>query len=230
MAASSRVPVNLPRTFAPGVNVPSPSNPNQRPNSSASASARQTLESGARRVIRFSILSLTMCNLRVALYARRGEVQPGGCTRVWPAGTRPVSALGGGSASEPQGAGLDAEVEAQLDEQLALRVPGARADLVDAEARAVKEHQPVFLRQAAVVRVEPDPLLAVERNHHQELSAFLQDPIEGPELKQRSDAVFERVASGDEVEGARLEMIEHVGHVVLNELGMLAWDVEVVVG
>ncbi len=42
--------------------------------------------------------------------------------------------------------------------------------------------------------------------------------------------MLERVAGGDEVEGPRLEMIEDVGHVVLNELRMFARDVEVVVG
>jgi hypothetical protein len=66
-AASSREPSKVPFIRLPGAKSPSSVNPNQRPNSRASAIARQTRDTGARRITRFSILSVdVMRNLQVA--------------------------------------------------------------------------------------------------------------------------------------------------------------------
>jgi hypothetical protein len=51
---------------APSTKGPSKRTPNQRPNSSASLMARYTRSSGARSTTRFSIRSVSICNLLVA--------------------------------------------------------------------------------------------------------------------------------------------------------------------
>src|SRR5216684_4725859 len=60
-----------PWTRPPGAKTPSSFMPNQAPNSSALARARQTRERGARRTISFSIRSVVLCNLMVASYRGR---------------------------------------------------------------------------------------------------------------------------------------------------------------
>src|SRR2546427_2060426 len=57
-----------PWTRPPGAKAPSSFMPNQAPNSSALASARQTRDWGARRTISFSMRSVELCNFMVASY------------------------------------------------------------------------------------------------------------------------------------------------------------------
>src|SRR5216683_4189846 len=58
-----------PWTRPPGAKAPSSFMPNQAPNSSALASARQTRDWGARRTISFSMRSVALCNFMVASYS-----------------------------------------------------------------------------------------------------------------------------------------------------------------